>query len=121
MVEGHDNDIINRGGEKISAEEVENLVYLLPEVEQVAAIAMPDPALGERICLYVVTRAGTGLTLEDVRAAMRQRGVAAYKIPDRLVVVEDIPITKVGKIDKKALRADITALIEAEHRLAPSR
>jgi 2,3-dihydroxybenzoate-AMP ligase len=107
VVEGRDKDMINRGGEKISAEEIENLVYLIPEVAQVAAVAMPDPALGERVCLYVVPREGAEVTLEQVREAMCEREVASYKLPDRLVVVDEIPSTKVGKIDKKALRADI--------------
>jgi len=120
VVEGRDKDMINRGGEKISAEEVENLLYLLPEVEQVAAVAMPDPILGERVCLYAVARRGSELTLESIRAALRAREVAAYKLPDRLVLVTEIPSTKVGKIDKKALRADIEARLAEERTLAPS-
>jgi salicylate---CoA ligase len=104
VVEGRDKDMINRGGEKISAEEVENLAYLLPAVAQAAAVAVPDPALGERVCLYVVLRPGTALSLDDVRTAMADRGVARYKWPERLEVVPELPTTKVGKIDKKALR-----------------
>jgi 2,3-dihydroxybenzoate-AMP ligase len=111
VVEGRDKDMINRGGEKISAEEVENLVYLIPEVAQVAAVAMPDPVLGERVCVYVVARQGAEITLDQVREAMREREVASYKLPDRLVLVDEIPSTKVGKIDKKALRADIVERI----------
>ena len=67
VVEGRDKDMINRGGEKISAEEVENLVYQLPQVAQVAAVAMPDPELGERVCLYAVLEAGRPLTLDEIR------------------------------------------------------
>jgi 2,3-dihydroxybenzoate-AMP ligase len=107
VVEGRDKDMINRGGEKISAEEVENLVYLLPQVSQVAAVAMPDPQLGERVCLYAVLKSGAALTLDEVRASMELIGVAAFKLPDHLVIVEELATTKVGKIDKKALRADI--------------
>jgi 2,3-dihydroxybenzoate-AMP ligase len=107
IVEGRDKDMINRGGEKISAEEIENLVYRFPEVSQVAAVAMPDPVLGERVCLYVVTRAGASLTLEQVRHSMSELGVARYKFPEHLVLTDRLPATKVGKIDKKALRADI--------------
>ena len=107
IVEGRDKDMINRGGEKISAEEVENLVYQLPEVSQVAAIAMPDPLLGERVCLYVVLKPGATLTLAAVRASMEAAGVAAFKLPEHLVIVDELASTKVGKIDKKALRADI--------------
>ncbi|MBP2320376.1 2,3-dihydroxybenzoate-AMP ligase [Kibdelosporangium banguiense] len=107
IVEGRDKDMINRGGEKISAEEVENLVYQLPAVAQVAAVAMPDPVLGERVCLYVVPRPGTAITLEEIRSAMELLGVARFKLPERLVIVDALLTTKVGKIDKKALRADI--------------
>jgi 2,3-dihydroxybenzoate-AMP ligase len=113
VVEGRDKDMINRGGEKISAEEVENLVYRLPQVAQVAAVAMPDPDLGERVCLYAVLKPGNTLTLEDIRALMADAGVARYKVPERLEVVDEIVTTKVGKIDKKALRADVAS------RLAP--
>ena len=107
IVEGRDKDMINRGGEKISAEEVENLVYRLPVVSQVAAVSMPDAVLGERVCLYVVPKPGAELTLEQIRQSMEDAGVARYKLPEHLVLTESLPATKVGKIDKKALRADI--------------
>lgn len=107
VVEGRDKDMINRGGEKISAEEVENLVYQLPTVAQVAAVAMPDPELGERVCLYVVPRPGATVTLQEIREAMDGMGVARFKLPEHLVLVDELAATKVGKIDKKALRADI--------------
>ena len=107
VVEGRDKDMINRGGEKISAEEVENLAYQLPQVAQAAAVAMPDPALGERVCLYVVLRPGSRLSLHDVRASMSSAGVASYKWPERLEIVDELITTKVGKIDKKALRQHV--------------
>jgi len=114
IVEGRDKDMINRGGEKISAEEVENLVYQLPAVSQVAAVAMPDRRLGERVCLYVVPRPGKTVTLDEVRDLMEKIGVARFKLPERLVVVDELASTKVGKIDKKALRNDIAARLAAE-------
>ena len=107
IVEGRDKDMINRGGEKISAEEIENLAYRLPAVSHVAAVAMPDAVLGERVCLYVVPRPGTEVTLEQVRQSMEDHGVARYKLPEHLVLTDSLPATKVGKVDKKALRADI--------------
>ncbi|WP_219537576.1 (2,3-dihydroxybenzoyl)adenylate synthase [Nonomuraea guangzhouensis] len=113
IVEGRDKDMINRGGEKISAEEVENLVYQLPTVSQVAAVAMPDSVLGERVCVYVVPRPGGTVTLDEIRATMERSGVARFKIPEHLVVVDELISTKVGKIDKKALRADIAARLAA--------
>jgi salicylate---CoA ligase len=114
VVEGRDKDMINSGGEKISAEEVENLVYLLPSVRLAAAVAMPDPELGERVCVYAALRPGAALTLDELRASMEEVGVARYKLPARLVVVDALPATGVGKIDKKALRIDIAERIAAE-------
>jgi salicylate---CoA ligase len=114
IVEGRDKDMINRGGEKISAEEVENLVYQLPTVSQVAAVAMPDDVLGERVCVYVVTRPGATVTLEEIRASMEHVGVARFKLPERLEIVDELAATKVGKIDKKALRADVAERLKAE-------
>jgi salicylate---CoA ligase len=96
--------MINRGGEKVSAEEVENLVYQLPAVAAVAAVAMPDPETGERVCVYVVPRPGRSVTLAEITAAMDATGVARYKFPERLELVPELPAAKVGK---KALRADI--------------
>jgi 2,3-dihydroxybenzoate-AMP ligase len=109
IVEGRDKDMINRGGENVSAEEVENLVYQLPAVRQVAAVAMPDAELGERVCVYVVPRPGATVTLAEVRAALELAEVARFKLPEELVTVTELPLTKVGKIDKKALRADIAS------------
>ena len=120
IVEGRDKDMINRGGEKISAEEVENLVYQLPAVAQVAAVAMPDPQLGERVCVYVVPRPAATLTLEEIRSFMDASGVARFKLPEHLVLVEELASTKVGKIDKKALRADIADRLAAERAGAPA-
>jgi len=105
VVEGRDKDMINRGGEKISAEEVENLLYRMPGIAQVAAVAAPDAELGERICVFVVPAPGAGPpTLDTIRDGMTAAGVARFKWPERLEVVAELPVTKVGKLDKKALR-----------------
>ena len=111
VVEGRDKDMINRGGEKVSAEEVENLLYRLPGITQVAAVAAPDPELGERVCVFVIPRPGADITLDAIRDGMAAAGVAKFKWPERLEVVAELPTTKVGKLDKKALR----------ERLAPAR
>ena len=113
-VEGRDKDMINRGGEKISAEEVENFLYQLESVSSAAAVAMPDPELGERVCVYVVPREGTSVTLDDIRAVMERAGTARFKLPERLVTVDSLFTTKVGKVDKKALRADLANRMAAE-------
>lgn len=114
VVHGRDKDMINRGGEKISAEEIEDLMYRLGSLELVAAVAMPDPVLGERLCVYVVPKPGhQAPDIEEVRQAFEQRGVAAFKFPERLEVVSELPMTKVGKINKKALREDIATRMDA--------
>lgn len=107
IVEGRDKDMINRGGEKVSAEEVENLMYQLDGVRHVAAVAMPDSVLGERVCVFVVLGAGVAIDLDAVRGSMHDAEVAKYKWPERIELVDELPLTKVGKIDKKALRAVI--------------
>lgn len=113
IVQGRDKDMINRGGEKISAEEVESLVYRLDAVTLAAAVSMPDPLLGEKLCLYVTLKPGASLTLAEVQESFRQTGVAAFKIPEKLVVVDEIPTTKVGKINKKLLRENVAQLLQA--------
>jgi 2,3-dihydroxybenzoate-AMP ligase len=107
VVEGRDKDMINRAGENVSAEEIENFAYQVDGVGRAAAVAMPDPDLGERVCLYVVPQQGRTVALDDIRSVMEDAGVARFKFPERLVTVDELPTTKIGKIDKKALRADI--------------
>jgi non-ribosomal peptide synthetase component E (peptide arylation enzyme) len=104
VVEGRDKDMINRGGEKISAEEVENLLYKMPGIAQVAAVAAADPELGERICVFVVPQPGQDVTLDAIRDGLAAAGVAKFKWPERLELAAELPVTRVGKLDKKALR-----------------
>lgn len=107
-------DIIIRGGMNISAQEVENLVLENDKVEDAAAVAMPDPDLGEKTCIYVVPRADVDdLTLEDITEPLEGE-VAVYKLPERLEIVDEIPRNPVGKILKTELREDITEKLEAE-------
>ncbi|WP_018681568.1 (2,3-dihydroxybenzoyl)adenylate synthase [Actinokineospora enzanensis] len=100
-------DLVNRGGEKVSAPEVEDLALELPAVRQAAVIPIPDPELGERVGLCVVLHADQELTLEQLRLAFEARGVAKYKIPERLDVLAELPLTAVGKVDKKQLRRQV--------------
>jgi non-ribosomal peptide synthetase component E (peptide arylation enzyme) len=108
VVEGRDKDMINRGGEKISAEEVENLLYRMPGIAQVAAVAAPDADLGERVCVFVVPEPDATVTLAAIRDGLATAGVARFKWPERLELAAELPITKVGKLDKKALRDLLT-------------
>jgi 2,3-dihydroxybenzoate-AMP ligase len=112
-IEGRIKDLINRGGEKINAEEVELLLVAHPLVQNAAVVAMPDPRLGERTCAYLVTTDGEELSMTDIREHLDALGVAKYKWPERLEFVEALPQTNVGKIDKKRLRADVVAKLVA--------
>jgi 2,3-dihydroxybenzoate-AMP ligase len=113
MVEGRSRDIINRAGEKISAEEVENHLYLLAAVQHAAVIAVPDERTGERICACVVLHPGTTLDLSDVRAIFTEIGVAQYKIPAQLEILDALPLTPARKIDKKTLRERFAERVKA--------
>ncbi|MFE7659496.1 (2,3-dihydroxybenzoyl)adenylate synthase [Streptomyces celluloflavus] len=107
VVEGRTKDVINRGGEKVPAEEVEGHLLAHPAVHDAALVGIPDDFLGERTCACVVPRC-TPPTLTDLTAFLRDRGLAAYKLPDRLEVVPDLPRTGVGKTDKQALVLALT-------------
>jgi acyl-CoA synthetase (AMP-forming)/AMP-acid ligase II len=100
-------DIIIRGGYNISAQEVENMVLGYAKVLDAAAVAMPDESLGERTCIYVVPKPGETIILKDIKDFMQEKGIAAYKLPERLEIIEAIPRNPVGKIMKKVLREDI--------------
>ncbi|MFG2180750.1 (2,3-dihydroxybenzoyl)adenylate synthase [Streptomyces abikoensis] len=110
VVEGRAKDQINRGGEKVAAEEIENHILAHPSVHDVAVVSMPDDYLGERTCAYVVLRAGAEPVKSiAVKKFVRERGLAAFKVPDRVEFVEAFPQTGIGKVSKKDLRAAIAA------------
>jgi 2,3-dihydroxybenzoate-AMP ligase len=117
IVEGRRKDLINRGGEKISAEEVENLILSHPAVLNAAVVAMPDPVLGERACAYVIPRPGASPTLGELtRFLSEDKRIARFKLPERLELRDRLPLTAVGKISKKDLREEIRATLEKERR-----
>jgi len=120
VVEGRIKDLINRGGEKISAEEIEAHLIAHPAVSAAAVIAMPDPLLGEKTCVYLALRDRESLTLPAVRAFLEARGVAQFKWPERVEIVAELPLTNVGKIRKAELRRDIAVKLAAEAALSAS-
>jgi 2,3-dihydroxybenzoate-AMP ligase len=117
MVEGRKKDLINRGGEKISAEEIENLILTHPAVQNVACVPMPDPILGERMCAYVIPRAGKRLTLEELVAFLIGEEISKQKLPERLELVDGLPLSPFGKVSKKDLTERITLQLEKEGRV----
>lgn len=104
IVEGRAKDQINRGGDKVAAEEVENHILAHFAVHDVAVVSMPDEFLGERTCAFVIPQHKSLLTAAELKQFLRSRGLAAYKIPDRVEFVDSFPQTGVGKVSKKALR-----------------
>ena len=111
MVEGRKKDLINRGGEKISAEEIENLILGHPAVQNVACVPMPDPVLGERMCAYVILHPGKSLRLSELVAFLLEQEIAKHKLPERLETVSEFPLSPLGKVSKKDLTEKITALL----------
>jgi 2,3-dihydroxybenzoate-AMP ligase len=103
LVEGRIKDLVNRGGEKISAEEVENLILTHPAVRNVACIPLPDPVLGERMCACVIPHEGMTLTLEELTAYLTDMGIAKFKLPERVELMDDFPLSTFGKVSKKTL------------------
>ncbi|NYI75549.1 AMP-binding protein [Nocardioides panzhihuensis] len=102
-------DIILRGGENISSKEVEDTLARHPRVGEVAAVGSPDDRFGERVAVFVVLREGTTLDLDEIDAHFREAGVARHKTPEVVKVVTDLPRTASGKVQKFALRSELTA------------
>ncbi|EJQ0350668.1 medium-chain fatty-acid--CoA ligase [Escherichia coli] len=107
-ITGRKKDIIVRGGENISSREVEDILLQHPKIHDACVVAMPDERLGERACAYVVLKAPHhSLSLEEVVAFFSRKRVAKYKYPEHIVVIEKLPRTASGKIQKFLLRKDI--------------
>jgi 2,3-dihydroxybenzoate-AMP ligase len=118
VVEGRIKDVINRGGEKISAEEIEAHLIAHPAVDSAAVVAMPDEVLGEKACAYLALRDGEAFDIVMMRDLLAARGVAQFKWPERIEFVRELPLTNVGKIRKTELRADIAEKIAGERAAA---
>jgi len=117
ILTGRKKDIIIRGGENISAKEMENLIAGHPKVEQVAVVGMPDPILGERACAYIKPRQAMTLSFEEIIAYLKERKTSVLYLPERIEIIRDIPLTNVGKIDKKRLREEIKEKLKQEGKI----
>lgn len=113
-VVGRTSDLIIRGGKNISAVQVEGEIASHPDVAMVAVVAMPDDVFGERVCAYVVPADGAHLALDALCAHLAGRGVGKELFPERLEVVDEMPMASGGKIAKGALRSDIAIKVERE-------
>jgi 2,3-dihydroxybenzoate-AMP ligase/mycobactin salicyl-AMP ligase len=113
-ITGRIKDIIIRGGEKVSAAEIEKLLITHSHIQDAAVVGMPDKILGERICAYVVLRKGARVFFEEIIAFLKSKGAFVLQLPERIEFVDELPMTKVGKVDKKALREDIAGKVASQ-------
>ncbi|GAB3578804.1 (2,3-dihydroxybenzoyl)adenylate synthase [Amycolatopsis endophytica] len=115
VVEGRAKDQINRGGEKVAAEEVENQLLAHPAVHDAAVVPMPDTYLGERTCAFVIPQdPAQAPRPAEFKRFLRERGLAEFKLPDRIRIVAEFPHTPVGKVSKAALRQAIARALRGE-------
>jgi len=114
VVEGRKKDLINRGGEKISAEEIENLILGHEKIHMAAVVAMPDAVMGERSCAFVTLRSGESLSLAELTSFLQGKQIAKFKLPERLEIMDSLPLSGMGKVSKKDLREIISAKLKTE-------
>ena len=112
---GRTKDVVDRAGEKVNCEEVENLLNRHPKVFTSAVVGMPDPVYGERICAFMtLTDAAQVPSVKDVGDFLKAQGLAKFKWPERIEVVAELPLTKAGKLNKPALKVRIKEILDAE-------
>ncbi|MBI5252145.1 MAG: AMP-binding protein [Desulfomonile tiedjei] len=111
---GRLKDIVKRAGENINAAEVETLISGHPDVVLVAVIGMPDREMGERVCAYIQPRDGARLDFAAIISHLKELGASVLQFPERIEFVEAMPLTKVGKLDKRRLREDVEEKLSAQ-------
>jgi len=106
-ITGRIKEMINRGGESISATEIEGLIIGCPGVAMVAVIPMPDPMMGERVCAYIQPKPGIDLNFDKIIAYLKEKKASVLQFPERIEFIDHMPLTKAEKVDKRALLEDI--------------
>jgi acyl-CoA synthetase (AMP-forming)/AMP-acid ligase II len=114
-VAGRAADVINRGGEKIHATQVEAALSEMPEIAAAAVVGTPHPVLGERVVAAIVLRAGGELDPQAVRSHLLAR-VADYAVPDQLFACDDLPRNAAGKLDRRRIRQEVLGMFDCEAR-----
>ena len=100
---GRIKEQINRAGEKIMPAEIEAYLCKHSDIKEAAVVGVPDETLGNRICAFILTEKGNALDVQAVHQFLKEIGVASYKLPDQVEIIEKWPLTSVGKVDKKVL------------------
>jgi 2,3-dihydroxybenzoate-AMP ligase len=116
IVEGRKKDLINRGGEKISAEEIENLILSHPSVKNASCVPVPDPVLGERMCACVLLLENARLNFDELKTFLLGKEIAKYKLPERLEIMQDFPLSPFGKVSKKTLTEMVSHKMDGERK-----
>ena len=111
---GREKDIIIRGGQNIYPREIEDYLSAHPKILEVAVVPMPDTLMGEKACAFVTVKKGNTLTLEEMVDYLKSKKIAMFKVPERLEVVDEMPLVASTKIDRKALKALIEEKLKAE-------
>jgi acyl-CoA synthetase (AMP-forming)/AMP-acid ligase II len=114
VITGRKKDLIIRGGENLSAKDIEDVLHQHPAVQEVAAVSMPHARLGETVCVYVVPQPGATPDLDSITRHVAAAGLARQKFPERVELVGDLPRTASGKVRKDILRQRIAAQIAEE-------
>jgi 2,3-dihydroxybenzoate-AMP ligase len=112
-ITGRIKEMINRGGESISATEIERLISLHPDVAAVAVIPMPDPLMGERVCAYIQAKVGAQLSFDEIISFLKKQKASVLQLPERIEFIDAMPYTGAQKMDKQTLRKDIEKKLQA--------
>jgi len=115
-ITGRIKDLIRRGGVSISPREIEDILYAHPKIRDCALVAMPDDRLGERPCLFAVLHPGVDLSLDELRQFLDAKGIAKYKWPERLELIDELPLNAARKVRKNLLRDRVAAKLLEEAR-----
>jgi non-ribosomal peptide synthetase component E (peptide arylation enzyme) len=103
-ITGRSKDIIIRGGENISPADIEAMIRNHPQVEDVTVIGIPDEEFGERVCAYLKTKENIVISLSDITGFLKEQGASVLQLPERIELIDEIPLTNIGKPDKKSLK-----------------
>ncbi|MFM0019458.1 AMP-binding protein [Paraburkholderia azotifigens] len=112
---GRTKDVVDRGGEKINAEELENVINTCPQVHASAIVGMPDPEYGEKVCAFIIPKPGhPPISLPELTEFLQAEGLAKFKWPERVEIIAEFPVTASGKLSKVLLRKRVIERLEEE-------
>ena len=112
---GRKKDVIIRGGQNIYPLEVENILLTSPKIAQIAIVSMPDAVMGEKACAFIVPTEGETLSFEEMVAFLKGKRLAPYKIPERLEIIDKMPLVGDQKVDKKTLQQELVGRLNSNH------